>query len=135
MSSVEEVETTVSFLNKSDAEFALLHCNSTYPAPFQDINLKWIKSLKKIHSLVGYSGHERGTSVSLAALTIGACIIERHFTLDRTWKGTDHAASLEPQGLQKLVRDLNATYKALQFKTEDILPIEQVQREKLKNKK
>jgi sialic acid synthase len=66
---------------------------------------------------------------------LGANIIERHYTIDRTWKGTDHAASLEPMGLRKLNRDLNAVYSALSFKLSDILPIEQVQRDKLKNKK
>ena len=69
----------------------------------------------------------------MAAYTLGANIIERHYTLDRTWKGTDHAASLEPSGLRKLKRDLEAVYDALSYKSEDILPIEKVQRDKLKN--
>jgi sialic acid synthase len=69
----------------------------------------------------------------MAAYTLGANIIERHYTLDRTWKGTDHAASLEPMGLRKLTRDLNAVYRALNYKKEDILPIEEIQRDKLKN--
>ena len=80
MSSNEEIKITTDFLNKKEAQFALLHCNSTYPAPFHDINLKWIKKLREIHPLVGYSGHERGISVSLAAVALGAKIIERHFT-------------------------------------------------------
>ena len=71
----------------------------------------------------------------LPHFTLGARWIERHFTKDRTWKGTDHAASLEPQGLQKLVRDVNAAYEALHYKDSEILPIEQVQRDKLKNRK
>ena len=74
-------------------------------------------------------------ALDIAAYTLGARWIERHFTKDRTWKGTDHAASLEPQGLQKLVRDLNASYQSLQSKDSQILPIEQAQRDKLKNKK
>ena len=73
--------------------------------------------------------------MDIAAYTLGANIIERHYTLDRTWKGTDHAASLEPMGLRKLSRDLNAVYKSLDYKSQDILPIEQVQRDKLKNQK
>ena len=71
----------------------------------------------------------------MAAYTLGANVIERHYTLDRTWKGTDHAASLEPAGLRKLSRDLKAVYESLTYKTQDILPIEQVQRDKLKNQK
>ena len=68
----------------------------------------------------------------MAAYTLGANVIERHYTLDRTWKGTDHAASLEPDGVRRLVRNLNAVYNALQMKSEEILPIEQIQRDKLK---
>ena len=84
---------------------------------------------------IGFSGHHLGIAVDVAAYTLGANVIERHYTLDRTWKGTDHAASLEPEGLRKLARDLKAVSKALNFKSQDILPIEQVQRDKLKNKK
>ncbi len=84
---------------------------------------------------IGFSGHHLGIAVDIAAYTLGAHIIERHFTLDRTWKGTDHAASLEPMGLRKLCRDLRATHKALTYKQKDILEIEQVQRDKLKYKK
>ena len=103
MSREDEVVEVKEFLQKRNVEFAFLHCNSTYPAPFQDINLNWIKSLKKIHPLIGYSGHERGISVSLAAFTLGACIIERHFTLDRNMEGPDHAASLEYREFKSLI--------------------------------
>ena len=103
MSREDEVIEVKKFLQKRNVEFAFLHCNSTYPAPFQDINLNWIKSLKKIHPLIGYSGHERGISVSLAALSLGACIIERHFTLDRNMEGPDHAASLEYREFKSLI--------------------------------
>lgn len=103
MSRENEVIEVKKFLQKRNVEFAFLHCNSTYPAPFQDINLNWIKSLKKIHPLIGYSGHERGISVSLAAFTLGACIIERHFTLDRNMEGPDHAASLEYREFKSLI--------------------------------
>jgi N-acetylneuraminate synthase len=84
---------------------------------------------------IGFSGHHLGIAVDIAAYTLGASIIERHYTLDRTWKGTDHAASLEPDGVRRLVRDLNAVHKALQSKREEILPIEQIQRDKLKYRK
>ena len=94
MSRKDEIEITVSFLNQRKVQFVLLHCNSTYPAPLHDINLKWINQLRKIHPLVGYSGHERGINVSLAAVALDACVIERHFTLDRNMEGPDHAASL-----------------------------------------
>ena len=113
MSREDEVIEVKSFLEKREVEFAFLHCNSTYPAPFQDINLNWIKSLKKIHPLVGYSGHERGTAVSLAALSLGACIIERHFTLDRNMEGPDHAASLEYDEFKTLIKGIREVETAL----------------------
>ena len=81
---------------------------------------------------IGFSGHHLGIAVDIAAYVLGAEFIERHYTLDRTWKGTDHAASLEPDGIRKLKRNLDAVYEALQYKSEEILPIEQVQRDKLK---
>ena len=98
--------------------------------------------IKRLHSRygsrvkeIGFSGHHLGIAVDIAAYTLGACWIERHFTKDRTWKGTDHAASLEFPGLQKLVRDLHHTHDALSFKKSEILEIEMVQRKKLKNNK
>jgi sialic acid synthase SpsE/sugar phosphate isomerase/epimerase len=106
MSTVGEIEKTVMFLKRRNADFALLHCNSTYPAPSKDINLRFMIELKKYGVPVGYSGHERGIAISEAAVALGACIIERHVTLDRTMEGPDHAASLEFPGLQKLVRDI-----------------------------
>ena len=81
---------------------------------------------------IGFSGHHLGIAVDAAAVALGAEWVERHFTLDRTWKGTDHAASLEPDGLRKLCRDCRAVYKALKYKEEDILEIEKPQLEKLK---
>ena len=84
---------------------------------------------------IGFSGHHLGIAVDVAAYTLGASVIERHYTLDRTWKGTDHAASLEPDGIRKLVRNLNAVHDALTTKPVEILPIEQVQRDKLKYRK
>lgn len=113
MSSMEEVETTVNFLKQRQAQFALLHCNSTYPAAFEDINLRFMEKLRKFGVPVGYSGHERGIAVSTVAAALGACIIERHITLDRTMDGPDHAASLEPQGFKKMVRDIRQVSLAL----------------------
>ncbi|ELZ26392.1 N-acetylneuraminate synthase [Halogeometricum pallidum JCM 14848] len=107
MASEEEIERTVMFLEENGAEFGLLHCRSTYPAPFHNLNLSFMERLSEEYDVpVGYSGHERGIAVSAAAAAKGATIIERHFTMDRTMEGPDHAASLEPTGLKKLIRDI-----------------------------
>lgn len=111
-------------------------CTSGYPVPFEDVCLLEINRLIKAYEgrvkQIGFSGHHLGIAVDVAAYTLGAQWIERHFTKDRTWKGTDHAASLEPTGIRKLIRDLHAVYKALQYKQEEILKIEEEQRDKLK---
>lgn len=141
MTTKSETDNLVSFFieKKRNQDLVLYNCTSGYPVPFEDVCLLDINLLKtKYGSIVkhiGFSGHHLGIAVDVAAYTLGANIIERHYTLDRTWKGTDHAASLEPEGLRKLVRDLKAVSKALTFKGQDVLPIEQVQREKLKNRK
>jgi sialic acid synthase SpsE/sugar phosphate isomerase/epimerase len=113
MSSEEEIIKIVSYLNSRSAQFALLHCNSTYPAPFHGINLNYIKRLAQHHDLVGYSGHERGTAVSIAAVALGAKIVERHFTLDRDMEGPDHAASLEVKEFKELVSGIREVELAL----------------------
>jgi sialic acid synthase SpsE/sugar phosphate isomerase/epimerase len=113
MSKSEEIKQTVDFLNKRSSSFVLLHCNSTYPAPFHDINLRWMTELKKIHQYIGYSGHERGVAVSIAAVAIGATVIERHFTLDRTMEGPDHAASLEFKEFKSLISGIREVEEAL----------------------
>ena len=113
MSVKEEVQITVDFLKNRDARFVLLHCNSTYPAPLHDIQLRWMTKLQEIHPLVGYSGHERGIAVSLGAVALGACVIERHFTLDRTMEGPDHAASLEREEFKRLIDGVREIEQAL----------------------
>ena len=113
MSTPDEVRCTVDFLRRQDASFALLHCNSTYPAPLHDINLKWLNQLIQIHPLIGYSGHERGVAVSLAAVALGAAIIERHFTLDRLMEGPDHAASLTHLEFKRLVEGIREIEESL----------------------
>jgi sialic acid synthase SpsE/sugar phosphate isomerase/epimerase len=113
MSLPEEVSFTIDFLNRRNVLFVLLHCNSTYPAPLHDINLKWMHQLKKMHPFIGYSGHERGISVSLAARVLDACIIERHLTLDRSMEGPDHAASLTPDEFKSLIRGVREIEEAL----------------------
>ena len=113
-------------------------CTSGYPIEAEEVCLMEIFKLKEIFqdtiSDYAFSGHHKGVAIDVAAYTLGATWIERHFTKDRTWKGTDHAASLEPHGLYKLVRDLNNTYKALNYKSDEIISIEKPQREKLKFK-
>lgn len=113
MSRFDEVEFTVDYLKNLGAEFALLHCNSTYPAAFEDINLRFMDRLCQFGVPVGYSGHERGIAISTVASARGASIIERHITLDRTMDGPDHAASLEPHGFKKMVRDIRQVTMAL----------------------
>lgn len=136
----EEDEIVELFERKRRAkDLVLFSCTSGYPVPFEDICLleitrireKFANRVKKI----GFSGHHLGIAADIAALALGAEVFERHYTLDRTWKGTDHAASLEPDGVRRLVRDLNNVYKALKYKDEEVLPIEQVQRDKLKYRK
>jgi sialic acid synthase len=141
MTTKDETDTLVDFFTKKgrNKDLVLYNCTSGYPVPFEDVCLLYINILKQKYGHlvkhIGFSGHHLGIAVDMAAYTLGANIIERHYTIDRTWKGTDHAASLEPMGLRKLTRDLNAVYQALNFKSSDILPIEQIQRDKLKNKK
>jgi len=113
MSRMEEVEFTVNYLKEREAEFALLHCNSTYPTAFEDINLMFMDRLREFNVPVGYSGHERGIAVSTVASALGASILERHITLDRTMDGPDHAASLEPHGFRKMVRDIQQISSSL----------------------
>jgi len=113
MSRSEEVQCTVDFLNRRNATFILLHCNSTYPAPLHDINLRWMHQLRKIHPLVGYSGHERGINISLAAIALDACVIERHFTLDRDMEGPDHAASLTYLEFKRMIEGVREIEEAL----------------------
>lgn len=141
MTTKDEADTLVNYFvaKGRNKDLVLYNCTSGYPVPFEDVCLLDITLLKQkyvaIVKHIGFSGHHLGIAVDVAAYTLGANIIERHYTIDRTWKGTDHAASLEPMGLRKLARDLSAVHSALTFKSMDILPIEQVQRDKLKNKK
>jgi sialic acid synthase SpsE/sugar phosphate isomerase/epimerase len=132
MSQPKEVETTVAFLNQRKVKFVLLHCNSTYPAPLHDINLKWINQLLKVHPLVGYSGHERGINASLAAVALGACVIERHFTLDRTMEGPDHAASLTCSEFKVMIVGIREIEQALgEGKSRQLSQGEMINRENL----
>ncbi|MFA6702384.1 MAG: N-acetylneuraminate synthase family protein [Dysgonamonadaceae bacterium] len=125
--------------NQAKDRLVIYSCTSGYPVPFKDICLLEITRLIETYGNrvkeVGFSGHHLGIAVDIAAYVLGATWVERHFTKDRTWKGTDHAASLEVPGMQKLVRDLEHTYEALTYKSTELLEIEEAQRNKLKFKK
>ena len=112
MSTMEQITHAIDVLGTED--LVILHCTSSYPARNDELNLRMIETLASQFDVpVGYSGHETGLQVSLAALTLGACMIERHITLDRAMWGTDQAASLEPHGLVRLVRDIRVIEAAL----------------------
>ena len=138
MTSKAEEEDIVSLFEQNGRakDVVLYNCTSGYPVSFEDICLLEITRMKEQYGkrvkAVGFSGHHLGIAVDAAAVALGAEFIERHYTLDRTWKGTDHAASLEPDGVRKLARDCRAVAKALTYKSQDILDIEKVQRNKLK---
>ena len=138
MSTQAEIEGVFNLFKRTNRnmDLVLYNCTSGYPVPFQDVCLLEINKLKEKYQNnieeIGFSGHHLGIAVDVAAYTLGATVIERHFTLDRTWRGTDHAASLEPEGLRKLNRNLRAVKKALSFKEKEVLDIEKEQRKKLK---
>lgn len=113
MSTIEQIDTALDVLGTD--RVVLLHATSTYPMEPEEANLKVISSLRDRYAgiPVGYSGHERGLQISLAAVALGAVAVERHITLDRTMWGSDHAASLEPTGLEHLVRDIRVIETAL----------------------
>jgi len=114
MSSESEISSTVSFLKKKNAQVVLLHCNSTYPTPFKDVHLKYLSRLaKNTNMLVGYSGHERGWSVPIASIALGARVIEKHFTIDRGLEGSDHRVSLLPEEMKLMVEQIRQVEVAL----------------------
>ncbi len=134
----EEEEAIIDIARKTKKikDVVLYHCVSGYPVVVEELYLLEIKNLIGKYSNdvkgIGFSGHHTGIAADISALTLGAKYFERHFTLDRTWKGTDHAASLEPDGLRRLVRDLKSVNKALKTKTKEVLDVEEFQRNKLK---
>ncbi|MHB1420531.1 MAG: N-acetylneuraminate synthase [Bacillota bacterium] len=115
MASLGEIEEALETLHKSGMrEITLLHCTSNYPAAFEEVNLKAMITLRQAFNLpVGYSDHTRGIEVSIAAAALGACVIEKHFTLDRKMEGPDHMASLEPCELASMVQAVRNVKKAL----------------------
>jgi len=142
MTTKQEVEDIVSFFERegqAKSRLLIYSCTSGYPVPAKEVSLLEIQWLYEKYynrvSSIGFSGHHIGTSIDIAAFTLGAEWIERHFTKNKAWKGTDHSASLEPIELSTLVSSLNEAYDSLSYKTDEILPIEREQRIKLKNRK
>jgi len=112
MSTLEEIDKAVEILGRDN--LALMHCTSSYPCKPEELNLKLIPKLSERYNLpIGYSGHEVGLYTTLAAVVLGACAVERHLTLDRAMWGSDQAASIEPHGLARLVKDIRAVEAAL----------------------
>jgi sialic acid synthase SpsE len=132
MSEMWELEEAVQTIMQHNTQLALLHCVSAYPAEFEDLRLRCIPMLSERFGLpVGYSGHERGWLAAVAAVTLGACIIEKHITLDRRMKGSDHAFSLEPDELKEMVQNIRIIEKALNGCEKYLLSKEIPFREKL----
>lgn len=141
MSTPDEIESCVAHFEaggNARARLVLYSCTSGYPVPHHEVSLLEIRRLHDTYGsrvqAIGFSGHHLGIALDIAAFTLKADWIERHFTLDRTWKGTDQAASLEPDGLRRLVRDLEAVALAWHDKPEQMIQTEAVQRRKLKHK-
>jgi len=134
MTTVEEIDHAVEILGKKD--LVLLHACSTYPAYYDELNLRVIQTLSERYGVpVGYSGHETGLPSSVAAAVLGACIIERHITLDRSMWGSDHAASLEPNGITRLIRDIRLVEKSMGDGVKRVLEREQPVIQKLRRVK
>lgn len=140
MTTRKEENNLINFFEEKgrNKDLVLYICTSGYPVSFDDVCLLEINRVRETYQdkvkRIGFSGHHLGIAIDIAAYTLGASIVERHYTLNRTWKGTDHAASLEPEGMRKLKRNLMATYRALHYKNKEILDIENEQRKKLKYK-
>jgi N-acetylneuraminate synthase len=131
MSSMEEVERAVEIVKDSD--YSLLHCNSTYPAPIDELNLNCIKTLKeKFNCEVGYSGHEYGLSTTISSICLGASILERHITLDRSMWGTDQMCSVESHGLIKLVKSVRELERSLGDGIKTVTESEKIIKDKLR---
>jgi N-acetylneuraminate synthase len=136
MTTHHEIESIVQFLDPVLHRVVLYACTSGYPVAFEDVYLRELEYLIETYGKdvrgVGFSGHHLGIAVDMAATALGAQYIERHFTLDRTWKGTDHAASLEPDGLRRIMRDTRNIVKTLERKPKKMPDVEVETRKKLK---
>jgi N-acetylneuraminate synthase/sialic acid synthase len=122
-----DIDRAVEAVLKHNSNLALLQCTAGYPPEYSELNLKVIETFRQRYSdvTIGYSGHDSGIAMSLVAYVLGARVIEKHFTLNRTMKGTDHAFSLEPQGMQKLVRDITRAKLALGDGVKKMYPSEE----------
>lgn len=127
MSDLETVKKAYTLLKKYHSNFALLHCVSAYPTPPQDVNLSVLGLYRRTFPdvPVGYSGHEEGTAIAIAAVAMGAKIIEKHFTLDKSQKGTDHKCSLNPNELRQLVYGIRTVELAIGNPVKSVLPSEE----------
>ena len=138
MSTEEEIETAVDVFQSCPHRVVLYSCTSGYPVGFDEVCLlEIVRLIQKYKNTgrvgaIGFSGHHNGIAIDSIATVLGASFIERHFTLDRAWKGSDHAASLEPSGFSRLTRDIKHLGQAWTFRPTELLPIELPQREKLK---
>ena len=139
MTTHAEEKSIVDFFKKFDRnkDLVIYACTSGYPVPPEDMCLLEVKRIVETFGnevkSIGFSNHNPGITFDVVAFELGAQYFERHFTLNRTWKGTDHAASLEPDGMRRVARDLRNVQKALTYKSKEILDIEEVQRKKLKH--
>jgi N-acetylneuraminate synthase len=123
MSTLDQIDHAVEVLGKED--LILLHCCSAYPSQYADLNLKAIPTLRKRYGVpIGYSGHETGIASTVAAVVLGASVVERHLTLDRAMWGSDQAASLEPNGIMRVVRDIRLVETAMGDGVKSVLPSE-----------
>tara|TARA_Y100000590_G_scaffold459445_1_gene616511 strand:- start:62 stop:2305 length:2244 start_codon:yes stop_codon:yes gene_type:complete len=113
MSTDDEILESSELLKSLGVQGILLHCNSTYPTPFKDVNLNYIRVLRKFGFDVGYSGHERGNFIPLAAIALGACVIEKHITFNKDQEGNDHKVSLLPEELKEMVDQIRMSQEAL----------------------
>lgn len=112
---MEDVQRAYDAIHPINTNFCILQCTSGYPSPYEELNLRVIETFTKAFPdvIIGFSGHDAGIAMPLIAYMLGARVVEKHFTLNRTWKGTDQAFSLEPGGLRRVVRDLQRTRQAL----------------------
>lgn len=133
MSALEDIDVALSEIRAYHDDIVLLHCNSTYPCPEEQIGLPVMDALRERYGLpVGYSGHEKGIGPSVGSVALGACMVERHFTLDKTLKGTDHQASLEPHELTQMVNMIREVEGAMCVKGKKVFPEEQAAAKKLR---
>ena len=133
MSTIDELDIAMELIKKNTSNFVLLHCISSYPTDDEDVNLHVIPTLKRRYDcVVGYSGHERGIALSVASIALGARVIERHFTLDRTMKGPDHASSIEVSGMSQIIERSQRMFKALGSSEKKVFDCELSNRKKFR---